>query len=133
MVKLKGPCFSLAASGTIGGVLCYQKINGLHVAKALKFIKVEATPGRIHDRIWFKWAFDVWLSLAIEKKNAWKAWTDSQNLTGWKAFSSQFQRRTWLTLWQFELPPSTGFCIVGNHNTGDFKTGGGFLEPPVYP
>jgi len=130
MVLLRGPLFSISASGTLADCLIYQTINTAPVVRSLRFPTYSNTPEQEVIRSNFSWAVDTWIALHDPKKLLWEAYENSNHLTGYKAFMDQFLRRTYLILWQFELPPDIGFCVTGNHTTGEFLVGGGYLTPP---
>jgi len=129
MVKLRGPLFSLEASGSLANCLIYQTVNNLPVCRALTFPTYSRSDAQDDVRDTFSWACGIWVLLHDVKQEAWKNYVDYQGLYGRKAFMSTFLKRTYLGLWQFELPPDQGFCTTGNHNVGEFFVAGGFLIP----
>jgi hypothetical protein len=131
MVKVKGPCFSLEAHGSLADCLTYQDVNSKPVVKSLRFPTYRCSPAQAAVRDTFSWATLVWRSLPIEKRNQWAAYKDIEKLVGYAAFLSQFLRRTYQPIWQFELPPSTGFCVTGNFNVDEAYSGGAYLTPDI--
>lgn len=129
MVKLRGPLFSVEAKGSIARCITYQTINRQPVGKSLRFSTYSRTSAQDDVRDVFSWSASTWFALHEPKKEAWRQWEDIKKLKGYQAFMNSFLNRTWLGIWQFELPPDIGFCVVGNHYTGDFDTGGGFMVP----
>ena len=129
MVKLRGPMFSLEAHGSIGNCLTYQDINGWPCAKSLRFMTYRRSDAQAVVRDIFAFGAQLWNALHDPKKDKWNAYKDYLKLTGYKSFISYYLKRSHLALWQFELPPSTGFCITGNHNVADFIAGGGIMLP----
>jgi len=131
MANIKGPLFGLEASGSIGGCLTYQKNHSGNTVKGLRFLKLKDTPARLIVRQRFAWAYTMWLALNDLTKELWNNWYDDNGLTGWLAFSSQFQRRTALGVAQFQIPPYYGYCACGEFLCGEFLCGGDFIPPPV--
>lgn len=129
MPKLRGPLFSLEARGTLGDCLTYQEISGVPIVKANRFPTYSRTDAQDDVRDTFSWASLTWLNLHAPKKTTWQNYTNYRGLSGYKAFMDQFLRRTYLVIFQFELPPDIGFCVVGNHYVGEFTVGGAFLPP----
>ena len=132
MVKLRGPLFSLEAAGSLADCLTYQSINNIPIAKSLRFPTYIRTEDQAIIRDIFDKSSNVWAIMHDPKKIVWQEHTDSQLLTGYKAFMSTFLKRTYLALWQFELPPDQGFCTTGNHNVGEFVVGGGRRDQLPY-
>ncbi len=125
MVIVRGPLFSLEASGSLAQCITYQTINGIPVVKSLRFSTYIRTDAQDEVRNTFSWVVDMWINLHEEKKDQWRAYTNAKLLTGYKAFMDQFLRRTYLGIWQFELPPDKGYCITNNHLVDEFTVGGG--------
>ena len=129
MVKVRGPLFSIEASGSLADCLTYQNVNNQPVVKALRFPTYRRTDAQDEVRDIFSWAGEVWAEMHDPKKIEWRNYTDYKGLVGRASFMHYMLKRTHIPVWQFELPPDQGFCTVGNHLVGKFLAGGGFMTP----
>jgi len=131
MTRLHGPMFSVVAEGTFGEVITYQRAFNKPVSKANRFPTYRRSPEQAQVRNTLAWAVSMWHALHGEKKAKWNQEIDYKGLRGYQYFIRTFLKQTYAEEYQFELPPRHGFCITGNHITGEFFTGGAFLEPPA--
>ena len=129
MPVVKGPLFSMEAHGTLNGVLTFAQRGPASVVKSNLFSEPSCSDKQKIVRDVFYWAVSVWNDLPPKTQALWLAQHDSKDLTGYASFMNAFLRRYYLGIWQFEAPPYSGFCLVGNHLVGEFAVGGGFLEP----
>lgn len=129
MVLVKGPCFSLEAHGSLADCITYITTQGYYVVKSLKFPTYHCSPAQETVRDTFSWAASLWAQMHLPKKTDWRNYKDYKLLVGYASFMHYMLKRTHLNIWQFELPPDTGFCTVGNHIVGEFLTGGGYRTP----
>jgi hypothetical protein len=130
MVKLKGPMFSLKASGSIGGCITYQSNGGLSIAKSLRFYTIDVTPNRQRVRDIWSWSFSLWYLLNPLTQALWNAYKDVNNISGIRAFQNAFMRRFWLGLPEYEIPPTFGYCAVGEYKVDEFLVDGAFIPFP---
>lgn len=130
MAKVIGPLFSLEASGSIANALIYQQLRDTFYVRGLTFYPETRSDSQDEVRLTFSWASGIWANLHQEKKDVWDDTTGVNGMTGYLLFMNYMLKRTYLTLWQFELPPDIGFCITGNHNVDEFGVGGIYMYPP---
>lgn len=131
MARVVGPLFSLEAHGSIGECLTYQDINGKPIVKALRFPTYRRSDAQGVVRDTFSWCSHLWAIMHEPKKDEWRAWKDAKGLVSYASYMNYMLRRTHLLVWQFEVPPDTGFCIVGNHLVAEFGVGGGYMTPGI--
>lgn len=127
MPKLKGPLFSIGASGNLGGALSYQKHNMGQGVHSRPFRKKVSTSAQLIVRSWFKKAFYVWRNnvtgfgyyisayctgLTPTQKNLWIRSSVIERMTGINLYIKSWQARSVATLPQYQLPDKTGFCLA---------------------
>ena len=71
----------------------------------------------------------LWNALHLVKQLTWetlKPWACQSALS---YFVECFINRTRRNIFQYETLPDNGFCLTGNHDTGDFLVGGEYILP----
>lgn len=126
MVKVTGPCFSLDAQGSLGGVITYQRGLKSRTARLKPIQRQPGTSGQIVMQDTLTKALAEWNALLPTQQAIWIIYTDSHGNKGYHAFMSQYISRTHDGDYQFELPPNFGYCIVDEVIVGDVITGGVF-------
>lgn len=129
MVKVKGPCFSVDASGTLAGGIIFQKSMGKNVVKKSSFIVYENSYLRNIQTSLLSYCVNLWHSLLWQTVDQWNNFTDYKGLHGYHAFMRLNMKRLSSMEAEFESPPYWGFCVVGNHIVGEFYSGGARLFP----
>lgn len=130
MAIVKGPLFSLEASGALGGAICFETNGSTQYVKALRFLTLHASSAQTIVRNRLLNASAMFFDLEDSEQVLWKNYTDSLGLTGYMAFMNQMLRRYYLNVWQFQLPPNLGWCITGDYLVNEFTVGGGFINIP---
>lgn len=129
MVKLTGPCFSLEASGTLGDQITYQKSLKSRTARIKPIPTYSRTAGQDAVRDAVKFGVAQWHELLANQQGLWGYYINPDNNSGYHAFMQQFIARTLAVVFQYQLPPNIGYCLVGEHLTGEVITGGVWLDP----
>lgn len=127
MTRVKGPMFSSRASGTFADTITYQKTLNTISSRVNRFRKYSRSTEQDFIRKVMTWVVGLWHSLHDTKQASWRQYTHYTGLHGYHIFLKLFIARTYDLEWQYEIPPSQGFCAVGNHIVGDLYTGGGFI------
>lgn len=125
MAKTSGALFSTDARGSVGA-LTYQHTYRRKIVRAKPIPLNRRSPAQLIVRAAHAKSIKAWQDLCDTKKLAWKEHIAPDGNRGYHAFIGYYAYRTLRTLWQWELPPSQGYCTVGNHLVGDFAVGGEF-------
>lgn len=72
MAKLKGPLFSLSASGRVGGVLTFSERKETHLVRYQREQKDYENTARKTARDPFRWGIVLWNSMPQAEKDYWK-------------------------------------------------------------
>ena len=127
MAKPSGALFSTDARGSVGA-LTYQHVYRRKIVRVKPYPINRRSPAQLIVRSAHSKAIKGWQDLHDTKKLAWLEHHDKCGNRGYHAFIGYYAYRTLRTLWQYELPPSQGYCTVGNHLVGEFTVGGGFIS-----
>jgi len=142
MTKVRGPLFSVSASGPIGSGVYYQKRPSGHGAQAHNYRKWVSSPGRASVGLWWRKGVAVFRGVVAgysfyslcyfdglnqDERNVWIRESYSVRLTGISYFMSLWLYRSFRSLWQYQDPFGTGFCLCGEWKSGDLISGGGFI------
>ena len=128
MAKTSGALFSTDARGSISGIT-YQHGYRRKICRGKPHPLNRKSPAQLIVRNIVSKTVIAWQSLHEEKKQLWREYVNGSGNTGYHAFIQQYISRTIQSLWQYELPPSHGYCTTGNHQVGEFLTGGDFISP----
>jgi hypothetical protein len=129
MARTRGPLFSVEASGSIAGAITYQKsIKGFSCRRMPRHLDRKTAP-QLAQRQRHLAGVRAWQDLLQTQKNIWIAYTDNDGNEGYHAFMSQYVHRTMIIMFQYELPPHTGYCLVGENLVGEFDVGGNWRDP----
>ena len=126
MVKVTGPCFSLDAQGSLGGVLTYQRGLKTRTARLKPIQRQPGTTGQLAMQQMMIKSLAEWDALLPTQQALWQAYTDDHGNRGYHAFMSQYLKRTYDLDWQYCLPPNFGYCIVAESIVGDTTAGGAY-------
>lgn len=126
MVKVTGPCFSLDAQGTLAGAITYQRALKSRICRKKPLPRKSSTVDQLAVRAALRKAIIEWGALTSSQRAIWDEYTDPNGNTGYHAFMSSYISRTLDGLAQYELPPHTGYCLVGEYLVGELTVGGGF-------
>lgn len=129
MVKTTGACFSLEASGSLARAITYQKTYGARIVRKIPIPKYSRSPGQNSVRLAQAKAVQYWHLLTAGQQATWKAYSDPNGNNGYHAFMSQFIKRTLTPIWQYNLPPNTGYCLVGEWLVAEVVVAGEWQDP----
>ena len=91
MAKVKGPLFSLNASGSVGDLMTFSaRISGPQV-RYQKKQKDVITGARTEQREFFKEAVEAWNALSEEEKEEYNERAKPLALTGYNLFISEYE------------------------------------------
>lgn len=142
MPKLKGPLFSITASGKLGDGITYHKSNMGQGVRARKYKKTGRSSGQVSMRNWFKKGFSIWRNdvvgfgyyisayctgLILDQRNLWIRSAVIERMTGINLFIQNWMRRSPGSLPQYQLPGKIGFCLSGEWTAGELIAGGKFI------
>lgn len=142
MPKVKGPLFSITASGRIGDGITFQRHNMGHNVRTRKYKKKLYHEKQLFVRKWFKKAYYTWRNnvtgfgyyisayctgLRENQKDIWIRSAVIERLTGINFFMSNWIKRSVISLPQYQLPPNIGFCLSGEWLAGNLIAGGIFI------
>lgn len=80
MARLRGPLLSIAASGTIGGVVTFESRSGGPVARLKPASKKPASYAQIQHRAMVTVCAATWATLSTDDKARWQAIAASHGL-----------------------------------------------------
>lgn len=89
MAKVKGPLFSLSASGAFRGIVEYRTVAGETVAAGIKAYVPPRTPAQAAQTNRFKDAVIGWRTATTEQKAAWNAAAPA-GTTGYRYYLSEY-------------------------------------------
>jgi len=132
MVKVKGPCFSLEAQGTLGKTLIYQRSMGVQVVKKHGFDF--SAEGYFQDlaKGQFSFVYALWYALHALTVAHWRSQSNFKGLRGYHYFFKQNLFAIWHWDYLVQVPPKHGFCVSGESYSYDLVTGG-ILSCPLIP
>ncbi|MDS4029493.1 MAG: hypothetical protein RKO66_05420 [Candidatus Contendobacter sp.] len=89
MAKVKGPLFSLAASGSFRGME-FRTGGGETTVAAPREIQAQRRPAQVAQNNRFRNALEAWNGLDAEAKAAWIAGAVGTGMSGYKRFISEY-------------------------------------------
>ena len=89
MAKVKGPLFSLSASGAFNGIVEYRTTGGQTIAAGIKAYVPPRTPAQAAQTNRFKDAVGGWRTASPEQKAAWNAAAPATT-TGYRYYLSEY-------------------------------------------
>ncbi len=89
MAKVKGPLFSLAASGSFRGME-FRTGSGETTVAAPRTVGVSRRPGQVAQNQRFKTALEAWGALSQEQKAGWIASATGTGMSGYKLYISEY-------------------------------------------
>lgn len=90
MTKVKGPLFSLAASGTFKNEMEFRTGNGKTIVTSTRKVKPPRSEAQLAQAEKFGRSITAWQGLSPEVKAAWKAEGVMAKLTGYQLFISEY-------------------------------------------
>ena len=91
MAKVEGPAFSIAAHGTIGNILTYQKRRGTTAAIRKPIPTDNKTPTQLANRALMKSAREQWTLLPLPQKTTWNNLAATQiGVSGYNLFIQNY-------------------------------------------
>ena len=93
MARVQGPLFSLAASGTVGGLLTARmgKDGAQVIKKAVMTVPPSAS--QLENRSRMNDALEGFKALSSADKIDWSAWAGSRNISTWVAYFAEWQKQ----------------------------------------
>lgn len=101
MVKTAGPCFSLDASGKLGGALVFSKWKGRNYARALVTPSNPQSGGQTGMRRMLRFLSQDWSTFPVAQQNSWNDRADEAVISNFNAMMSYNLAR-----WRNFLAPS---------------------------
>ena len=94
MVKVAAPCFSLSASGSVGGALTFSNWRGIPYVRGLVKPANPKTGPQTGVRAMFKFLAQIWNGLTDADKATWETMAKQMNAAPFNAFM-RFNQRRW--------------------------------------
>ena len=91
MVRVKGPLFSVSASGVFKDELEFRTANGQTVVGKRRAKPATRTPAQQAQSAKFAESVAGWKALSTADKNAWKAAAVGTGMTGYQLYLSEYQ------------------------------------------
>lgn len=104
MPKVKGPLFSLQASGTFRDALEFRTVNGQAIVGGTKGKTPPRSPAQQAQSARFKAAVAGWQALDQSTKNAWRTAATSTGMTGYQLYLSEYQTQNTVPPGQPAIP-----------------------------
>ncbi len=93
MVKVQGPCFSLGASGKLGGAMVFSRWKGRPYVRELVKPANPKSGGQISMRVMMKFLSQEWSPMGAGSKTSWQAPADAKVVSTFNAFLSANLKR----------------------------------------
>jgi hypothetical protein len=91
MAKVKGPLFSVAASGLFNNCLEYRTGSGKSTVHGRRARTRQRSPAQEAQALRFSQAVAGWQALSVLQKNNWKAAANLTGLNGYTLYISEYQ------------------------------------------
>jgi hypothetical protein len=91
MAKVKGPLFSLSASGEFNGMMEFRTVGSGTVAAGVKSRVPPRSPAQAAQTARFSRAVGGWRTLTLEQRNAWRTAGPAHGMTGYQLYISEYQ------------------------------------------
>lgn len=91
MPRVKGPLFSVSASGGFLGMMEFRTTGDKTVVTGAKHAPATRTPAQIAQTVRFKTAVDAWGTLSDAVKLTWKNKARYLDMSGYQLFISEYQ------------------------------------------
>jgi len=132
MAYVRGPLLSLEARGSIAKAITFQFDGKGYQCRKIPIPRYQRTTEQANQRNTHKASVKAWQELLDSQKDLWRAYSDNNGNKGYYAFMSQWIHRAVIGAFQYKLPPNLGYCIVGEVTTGEFLTGGEWMDPSLW-
>ena len=141
MTKVRGPMFSVTASGTLGKTITYKKGVTGHVARINIKPKSSETADQVNVRVWFQRGVWTWqgksdqhgyhysslcTGLQEPARKAWREFRDVKSLYGYYSFMKRWMINCFAGFPQYQVPPNYGFCVADEWYCDDLICDGVF-------
>lgn len=133
MVKVKGPCFSIEAQGTLAKTLIFQRSLNKRIVKKYGFNFHVTGYWQNLAQQQFGYVHQLWRSLHDITVALWRSNYNYKRLRGYHYFFKQNLFRIWNMGYLVQLPAIHGFCVVGEFYTNYLVTGGILRSPFLDP
>jgi len=91
MVRVKGPLFSVAATGIFNGLMEYRTGSGKTTVHGLRKISGPRSDAQQAQSLRFAQAVSGWQSLSLLTKTAWKTAATHTSYNGYQLYISEYQ------------------------------------------
>jgi len=115
MANVRGPLYSIGATGTIADQLTFQVLRGTKYCKNRPVPKKPKTAKQDNIRLYNALAVRLWHVLPTTIIDLWNEYTDKNNNTGYHAFMSLFMIMSLHGENQFRTPQGGLFGLVEEH------------------
>lgn len=127
MPKLRGPLFSLKATGTLGKILTFKKGVAGNIVRRHRIPKTTRNAEQDNIRVWFQRGVWTWqgkagdhgyaystLSYGLQEpaRESWRQSRTTGGLLGYYYFMKRWMQRSLKALPQYQVPPHYGFCVA---------------------
>ena len=113
MASVKGPLFSLDASGTIGDTLVYAKWKGINYVRRHAIPSNPKSVGQVSVRAMLKFLTQYWASLSDAEQADWDTRAAATNISPFNAFVGYNQERWGRYAFPSKLDPATESGTAG--------------------
>ncbi len=90
MVKVKGPLFSLAASGIFNGLMEFRTGGGKTVVHGIRSAPATRSAAQQAQSLRFATAVAGWKNLTVEDRQSWKDSAQNTGHNGYQLYLSEF-------------------------------------------
>lgn len=101
MATVKGPLFSIDASGTVGGTLVFTRWKGRNVVRRHAVPANPRSGGQLSVRAMMKFLAQYWVSMTAGEQADWEDRAAAENISPFNAFTSYC-----MTRWGLNMCPS---------------------------
>jgi len=129
MAKTTGPLMSLDAWGSVGKTLTFQHSIKSHQVRIMPVPRYTKTPDQLAQRHIIKVAVSRWHILTVIQRGYWEAYADGYGYKGYHSFIKQFITKTLMFVYQYQIPPDIGWCLVDEHLVDELIIDGPWIDP----
>lgn len=113
MAGVKGPLFSLDATGTIGDALVYAKWKGRNYVRRHAIPSNPKSVGQVSVRAMLKFLAQYWANLSAGEQTDWETRAAATNISPFNAFVAYCQERWGRYAWPSKMDPATETGTAG--------------------
>ncbi len=113
MASVKGPLFSLDASGTVAGAVVFSKWKGRNYVRRHAVPSNPKSPGQLGVRAMMKFLSQYWTTLSANDKADWETRAEVTNVSPFNAYVAYNMRRWGTYAGPSQTDPATEADAVG--------------------